>query len=234
MFCVWLLLTAFSPSVPLHSAHAVKSDYFIGGWIPDLPTVFLAQWSPIFENYLNDIVGNSNTPPIKFHLVPVDFSKHNRAIDLITTGQLDFVCELDQNFVFTWFHDLMSRSFPDNHPIQLACLDAEAGFSPIATQRHLILGQEAGGYGALIFSSISNKAVTTLADIKGKRLGVTFVLAAGGFALGWKVSTLFKFLQGVRLLSDAILQLLSESGIDMFSDTEQVSVCEQTTLTKSE
>jgi hypothetical protein len=128
----------------------------------------------------------------------------------------------------------MSRSFPDNHPIQLACLDAEAGFSPIATQRHLILGKEAGGYGALIFSSNSNKAVTTLADIKGKRLGVTFVLAAGGFALGWKVSALLKFLQGVRLLSDATLQLLSESGIDMFSDTEQVSVCEPTTLTKSE
>jgi hypothetical protein len=95
MFCVWLLLTAFSLSVPLHSAHAVKSDYIIGGWIPDLPSIFLAQWSPIFENYLNDIVGNSFTPPIKFHLVPVDFSKHNRAIDLITAGQLDFVCELN-------------------------------------------------------------------------------------------------------------------------------------------
>ena len=79
--------------LPSYANPIIKSDYVIGGWIPDLPGNFLSQWSPIFEDHLNALVGNSYNPPVRFHLVPVDFSTQNRAIDLITAGKLDFVCE---------------------------------------------------------------------------------------------------------------------------------------------
>ena len=125
------------------------------------------------------------------------------------------------NFLFVISICLLE--YADNHPIQLVCLDAEAGFSPIATQRHLILGQESGGYGALVYSSRANSAINQLSDIKGKRLGVTFVLAAGGFALGWKVDPVIRMRFLVRQQPHIKnLQLLSEIGIDIFSDTAQV------------
>ncbi len=74
----------------------VKQEYFIGGWIPDIPENFLLQWSPIFEKYLTDVVGAQYQPPIRFRLIPVDFSPDNRAIDLIQAGKLDFVCKTNR------------------------------------------------------------------------------------------------------------------------------------------
>ena len=118
---------------------------------------------------------------------------------------------------------ITTRSDADNHPIELVCLDAEAGFSPIATQRHLILGKQAEGYGSLIYSSVHNTAVTSLSDIVGKRLGVTFVLAAGGFALGWKVCRINLKVPDRGDADACRRQLLSEIGIDIFSDTAQVA-----------
>ncbi len=78
-----------------YSQSLIKQEYVVGGWIPDLPENFLLQWSPIFEEYLTVTVGILYQPPIRFRLIPVDFSTENRAIDLIKEGKLDFVCEFD-------------------------------------------------------------------------------------------------------------------------------------------
>jgi ABC-type amino acid transport substrate-binding protein len=74
--------------------------------------------------------------------------------------------------------------------MQLACIESSDLFSPIATQRHSILGKEASAYGGLIFRLKSNDTIKTISDIKGKRLGVGFALAMGAFALPWQVFAL--------------------------------------------
>ena len=75
-------------------------------------------------------------------------------------------------------------------PTQLICLEAAYGYTTIATQRSEALGQEAEGYGSLIYSLKSNEAIQSLKDLNGKKIGVGNILAAGGFLLGWKVSCL--------------------------------------------
>jgi hypothetical protein len=82
---------------------------------------------------------------------------------------------------------LLSHHVADLHPMQMACIESWRAYSPIVTQRHLILGHEAGGYGGVIFSLKSNDRIKSISDIEGKKLGVGFVIAAGGFALPWQV-----------------------------------------------
>ena len=119
------LVFAFSDSQSL-----VKQEYIIGGWIPDLPENFLIQWSPIFEEYLTVSVGTLYQPPIRFRLIPVDFSTENRAIDLIQAGKLDFVCEFDIFIAFSshrpemTFHGLTQTIIRFNLPALTPPLDS--------------------------------------------------------------------------------------------------------------
>ena len=87
-----ILLLVLPYSFP-SSIAPLKQEYVIGGWIPDTEETFLLQWSPIFEDYLNKVVGQEYEPTIRFRLIPVDFTPENRAIDLINNGEIDFVCE---------------------------------------------------------------------------------------------------------------------------------------------
>jgi hypothetical protein len=74
-------------------------------------------------------------------------------------------------------------------PGGITCLQGTHDFTPIATQRHLLLGKEAGAYGSLIYSLQSNTAITSIADLKGKRVAVGQPLASGAYQLGWKVAS---------------------------------------------
>ena len=67
-------------------------------------------------------------------------------------------------------------------------MEALYDFSIIATQRVRALGKETGGYGGLIFSLKSNPNITTVYDLKDKRIGVSQVLATGSFAMPWQVT----------------------------------------------
>ena len=103
---------------------------------------------------------------------------------------------------------------------------------PIATKRDSILGKATGSYGATAFALKSNLAVSSIKDLRGKRIGVGQILASAGFQLPWKVSGIGEYFffaeqckQVIHLYSTPMvsLQLLSDNNIDMFSDAEQVS-----------
>ena len=71
----------------------------------------------------------------------------------------------------------------------MACLELEAGFTYLVTQRVSILGKEAGGYGGTIFTSRSRGTVQNASDLAGKVIGVGNVWAPGGFSLPRQVSS---------------------------------------------
>ncbi len=60
-------------------------------------------------------------------------------------------------------------------------------FSPLATLRDSILGQETGALGTVIYTR-KDSAIDTIPDIRGKRVGVGQVLSLGTFGLGFQVS----------------------------------------------
>ena len=72
----------------------MKREYFIGGWITDIPENFIRNWSPIFDEYLTKVVGKQYMPPIRFRLIAVDYSPDTRAVDWIKAGKVDFVCKI--------------------------------------------------------------------------------------------------------------------------------------------
>ena len=68
----------------------------------------------------------------------------------------------------------------------ITCLEAEYGFSPIATQVSVVEGIETYCYGSVIYS-LKGTGPNDLSAFKGKRLGVGYPLAPGGFQLGAQV-----------------------------------------------
>jgi hypothetical protein len=77
--------------------HAVETrTYSIGGFYPVSTKQFVQNWSPIFEGYLNEVVGPQFQPPINFSLIPVDFAPAVTSQALLNAGKLDFIC----NFIF--------------------------------------------------------------------------------------------------------------------------------------
>ncbi len=68
--------------------------FSIGGFYSVSPQQFVRNWSPIFEGYLNEVVGPQFSPPINFSLVPVDFVASVQSADLLASGKLDFICEI--------------------------------------------------------------------------------------------------------------------------------------------
>jgi hypothetical protein len=96
----------------------------------------------------------------------------------------------------------------------------------IASQRLYMLGQEAGGYGGTIFTRV-NSTVTSLTDIRDKKIGVGNVWSPGAFALPRKVCLIFFEKSDLNQLVGANdnlnpIHLLLDSGIDIFIDSKQV------------
>ena len=54
----------------------------------------LKALTPLFEDYLNTNVGKLYSPQISFQLKPVDFSAETDSDSLISSGALDFLCEI--------------------------------------------------------------------------------------------------------------------------------------------
>ena len=88
----WLILiTVFGHALPVTS----KTVYAIGGWLPGTPDSMLKALTPLFEDYLNANVGTLYSPQISFKLKPVDFSAETDSDALISSGALDFLCEME-------------------------------------------------------------------------------------------------------------------------------------------
>ncbi len=54
----------------------------------------MKNWSPIFEDYLNDVVSAQLVLRINFKLIPVDFVPTAQSNDLFAAGKLDFICKV--------------------------------------------------------------------------------------------------------------------------------------------
>mmetsp|Transcript_14254 Transcript_14254/g.38910 ORF Transcript_14254/g.38910 Transcript_14254/m.38910 type:complete len:394 (-) Transcript_14254:20-1201(-) len=158
-----------------------KEVYTIGGWNGGTIDLFKTQYKKVFESYLSQEVGTLYDPPIKFQLTPVDFEINATATSLIKQNMLDFV-----------FHS----------PGGVTCLEAMFDFQPIVTQRQLVSGKEAGVFGSLIYSLLSNPKITTLEDLRGKRVAVGQPLASGSYQQGWNY--------------------LNKKGINIFVDSSQI------------
>jgi hypothetical protein len=74
-------------------ARAQRKQLFVGGWIPDSPEHLVKKFSPLFETYLNEVVGIAIQPPVEFKLVPVEYSKETSFEEMMKNRSLDFVCE---------------------------------------------------------------------------------------------------------------------------------------------
>ena len=61
-----------------------------------------------------------------------------------------------------------------------------SSFTPIATQRQLSIGKEAGAIGSLVYS-MKNGSVQNISDAVEKRIGVGQILAVGTYQLGFQV-----------------------------------------------
>mmetsp|Transcript_61025 Transcript_61025/g.163891 ORF Transcript_61025/g.163891 Transcript_61025/m.163891 type:complete len:90 (+) Transcript_61025:71-340(+) len=72
---------------------AQKTNYSIGAWIPGTTENMLSTLRPLFEDFLNEKVGNMQSPPVRFNLVPVDFTEETSSYAMIGAGKLDFLCE---------------------------------------------------------------------------------------------------------------------------------------------
>jgi hypothetical protein len=60
-------------------------------------------------------------------------------------------------------------------------------FVPIATQRQLSIGKEAGAIGSVLYSR-KDGPVKNISDVRDKRVGVGQILAHGSFGLGFQVA----------------------------------------------
>jgi hypothetical protein len=89
--CIRLLLLALLGCTKLTLAVQTRT-YRIGGFYPVSPKQFVQDWSPIFEGYLNEVVGPQFQPPINFSLIPVDYEPAVTSQALLNAGKLDFIC----------------------------------------------------------------------------------------------------------------------------------------------
>ena len=118
---------------------------------------------------------------------------------------------------------ILIRTSTDTLPGGITCLEGSHNVQPLVTQRQMVLNKEAGAYGSLIYSLLSNTVIQRVEDLRGKRVGVGQPLASGAYQLGWKVC---KTISVAQKLSDNIArayrQFLVDHQIDIFQDSTQV------------
>jgi len=156
---------------------AQSVNYTIGAWLPGSPEAMLAELRPLFENYLNENVGSKQSPPVGFHLVPVDYSAETDSDSLIRQKKMDFLYTIAGG---------------------MSCVIVERGWAVIATRRVKINGEETGADGSIVYSLQSNNDIQNISDLKEKKLGAGFILDATSYQLGYQVLAE----QGVHLLRD--------------------------------
>ena len=87
LICIHALSCDSSPSTPF------GPDYTIGVGITGDVGTFLNEWRPLLVNYLTAKVASQYNPPLKFNIIPVDYSVNSSTSVLIPNGELDFVCK---------------------------------------------------------------------------------------------------------------------------------------------
>jgi hypothetical protein len=92
-----MLLKAFTLFLAMICCHSsavlMKTEYVVGGWGPGEWDSTYTKWKPIFETYLTETVGRHYDPPISFKLVAVDQTEESATLNMIKTGEIDFLCE---------------------------------------------------------------------------------------------------------------------------------------------
>ena len=78
--------------VLINSRSMTTKKYWIGGWTTDAPDIFLFKFRPLFEAYLNEMVGSVMQPPVEFSLIPAEYTEEDSFENLSSFGMLDFAC----------------------------------------------------------------------------------------------------------------------------------------------
>ena len=178
-----------------------KQLYVVGGWSPGTAESFLVKWRPVLETYLTQEVGQLYNPPISFKLIPVDFDENSLSQYMIESGKVDFICKCPLTMrtgASTQFLTRMQTILPGH----LHVLNRNTGnlrslltmpfmtlirrYSPMATQRQMSVHKESGAIGSLVYS-LKNGPVQSLAEIRGRRVGVGQLVGVGAFQLAFEV-----------------------------------------------
>jgi two-component system sensor histidine kinase TtrS len=120
------------------------------------PEAAIRMWTPTVDYLSSQITGYN------FHLVPLDLDGMNAAEE---RGELDFILTNPGNYVE---------------------LESQYGISRIATLMNDRLGGPSTMFGAVIFTSVQNKDIESLADLKGKSFAAVDEAAFGGFQMAWR------------------------------------------------
>ena len=182
------------------NASKTMQTFSIGGFYSVPQQQFLTNWRPIFENYLNNVVGSRLDPQVNFKLIPVDFVPTAQSADLFAAGKLDFICKPIPfytrknlfkflHFRMTHLHVCICLLISDSHPVAIACLSATFNVAPLVTQRTWAQGAESGSYGAVFIALKSNTAIQSIVDFPGRRMGTGGILSVT-FQETWKVRIL--------------------------------------------
>jgi len=138
-------------------------EFRVGIWYPTTTDGVLSMYQPLFEDYLNRVVGSSLN--IRFKAVVVDLEESTLAERLIEANQLDF------------FFSVAGR---------IACVERAFDWILLATGRNSVLGAEVGAQSAIIYSLKTNTAILNVSDFKSKRIGVALIYSPS-FFMGQKV-----------------------------------------------
>ena len=137
--------TCREPSVQISSQ---QTNFIIAGECNENTSLWLSQYRPTFEVYLNSTAGALFSPPIRFTLVALN-----------TTAIIRLALIGDVDFVFLT-------------PSTYACIDAAVGLSPIAASSHnvTIAGRSyfLTATGGAAVARADDLALRTLADLRGR------------------------------------------------------------------
>mmetsp|Transcript_59594 Transcript_59594/g.158593 ORF Transcript_59594/g.158593 Transcript_59594/m.158593 type:complete len:193 (+) Transcript_59594:112-690(+) len=161
--CALVFLTC--PVKSVHIDYGNKTYHF-GGWIPGTPQVITATLSPLVEGYLNREVGLKFSPSLAFKFKAIDYSDESYSDTDIRNGDLDFI------------YSITGR---------LGCIEAQFGWSPLATQRAYVNGSDTGAQGSIVYSLETNTGIRNISDFRNKRVGVGMVLSSNAYHLGYQV-----------------------------------------------
>lgn len=142
--------------------HNASATILIGGIPLSSETEFLDRWRPTFEQFLQDTVGQTFSPPLVFQLVPLTQKSVFKAVE---KGTVDFL------FV---------------NPSLASCLEAEFRTETVATLRNLVVGEETSHFAGVMFTRADNEQVNTIADMRGKVLEASSISIPGAGLLQWQ------------------------------------------------
>ena len=127
--------------------------------------------------------------------------------------------------------DIRYTTFADTLGGGVTCVQTQYLWVTVATQRIKVGHLETGAQGSVIFSLLSNTAVSNISDFKDKRIGFGYILSPDSYQLGNQVHqfpTLKQCYAPDRMFAALIvielMQVLLKNGFNVFTDTKQVRV----------